>query len=157
MEEKRKKEKTVENDIISLLAHFGFFLNQYKMTANGQGKILKSMAEVETITQKELLARSNVSPAALSETLSKLEQKGFIIRNRDEQDKRIAVIHITEAGKREAMHYSTGDIQGVFSGMTEEERQQLAVLLRKLMNSWKAERGLTDAGHRKQVAGNCQK
>jgi len=51
------------------------------------------------MSRKELQELFQVKPGSMSEIVSKLEHKGFIERIKDDEDKRKAIVKITEAGK----------------------------------------------------------
>lgn len=142
-----RKERSTEQEILSLIGHLGIFMNQSQMANKGQGRILNLLMTNGELPQKELQARTGTTRAALSETLSKLETKGYITRRRSEEDGRVAIISLTEEGRAQAAMYSNGDPKELVSALSPEEQKELVTLLRKLMDSWKAKRGLT-GGHK---------
>ena len=105
----------------------------------GQGSILTILSEKESMSQKELQDILRIQPGSLSEILTKLEQKGMITREKDEEDKRKSVISLTEAGKA-AVHEQTPrmDEKEMFDVLSEEEQTELKRLLKKLISFWKA-------------------
>lgn len=76
------------------------------------------------ISQKELAKRMEISPAAVTVTLKKLEAQGFIERFQLERDSRVNNIIVTEKGKD--IIRKTGDIfseldERTFEGFSDEE------------------------------------
>ena len=69
--------------------------------------------------------------------LKKLEAKGFVQRQRDEQDRRKVLLVLTEAGRAHAKPSPGAQTQEqLFAALTEEEQQTLRKLLEKLEQSW---------------------
>jgi DNA-binding MarR family transcriptional regulator len=112
---------------------------------HGQGNILKILAEHPRITQKELLGMLGIKPGSLSETLSKLENKGYIVRERDTEDKRKVQITVTDEGlkSREAQEQSISKYE-IFTCLEPEERAELTRILTKLTDDWRERYGMGD-------------
>ena len=84
----------------------------------------------------------HIQPGSMSEILTKLENKGFIRRERDEEDKRRVGIRLlgapdktaaedeTEAGQTDGHHGTAFDV------LSDEEKDSLVIILRKLLISW---------------------
>lgn len=104
-----------------------------------QGRILKILYLHGPMTQKALQDKLEIQPGSMSEIAAKLERKGLLRRERDEEDKRKVFLSLTDAGRADVEEYR---VKGRFSGghrfavLSEEEQQTLCVLLEKLMHSW---------------------
>jgi DNA-binding MarR family transcriptional regulator len=106
---------------------------------HGQGRLLGVISEMQPTNQKDLVDRLDIRPSSLSELMGKLEQKGLISRQQDENDKRNYVVTLTAEGTRMA-----GQVAGqskefeekLFGALTQEERGQLKILLEKLNAAW---------------------
>ena len=73
----------------------------------------------------------------MSEMISKLENRGFVTREKDETDKRKVILKITEEGKQKAQHCSKEEkAKKLYRGLSEEEQETLKTLLKKLLDSW---------------------
>ena len=96
------------------------------------------------ITQKELAEEMGVQPASISELMMKLEGKGFVQREKDEQDRRNVKVQLTEEG-RAALKQREEEKVDPFQALTAEEQDALKGLLGKLLADWEqrypAERG----------------
>lgn len=136
-----------ESEIISLLMHSSYFLSKTTTGSRGQSWVLSNLMERTTMTQKEMLEQLKIQPASLSETLTKLDRKGFITKEKDTKDRRVTVITITEAGREEYKRQALGKVTELFQGLNEEECQMLHALLRKLMDSWKKQYEFLTEGH----------
>lgn len=102
----------------------------------GQAKILSILLEQPSISQKELILKLDMRPQSASELIKKLENKGFIQREKLATDKRVSIIHLTELGEKEALR--GGEFQPIaLSSLTMEEKQQFGVILDKLIEEIK--------------------
>ena len=103
-----------------------------------QEQVLKMLADrKEPVDQRELQDMMRVRPASASELLAKLEEKGWISRERDAEDRRRARVTLTEAGMLEAGKAPEAPQEDLFAGLTPEEQETLRGLLLKLLESWK--------------------
>ena len=123
-----------------LLTQFSYFSNLLQRTnkEQAQGKILRILKHHGELSQKILTHCLQVRAASLSELLTKLENKGFIVRTVNTQDKRIFNIALTHEGHKEAeMLEKQNDekLEKIFSDITETERTQLSAIMFKLIDS----------------------
>lgn len=101
---------------------------------SSQSEILRTLHRNGPQTQKELLEKMNIRQATLSETLSKMEENGLIIKSRPENDRRVTVIDLSDKGTeitlacREKHHRQRDALLECF---TDEEKQTLEKLLSK--------------------------
>ena len=87
------------------------------------------------VKQKDLREELDVSPAAVSELLSKLEKDGYVERKVDPSDKRATLITLTELGKARAAELADEKNERfakTFEALTDKEKEQLLKLLEKL-------------------------
>lgn len=113
--------------------------SQYEGKAS-QKRILIILNESENITQRDLTERLGIQPGSASEILAKLENAGLILRTQNEADRRTIDIYLTDEGKafaEEALVQRRKRHEDMFSGLSEEEKQQLLSLLDKLCADWK--------------------
>lgn len=126
---------------VARLMHRGRHHHGEKMHP-AQGHVLSMLNDKAFVTQKELMNRLAVRSGSLSELLAKLEQRGLVIRMRDEQDKRGFVVMITDRGKAlvlEHEQHRREKSESLFSTLTAEERKQLHDILVKLATEWENE------------------
>ena len=108
---------------------------------HAQMRILAILGQKESMSQRELMELLAVRSASLSELLAKLEHNGFIVREKDEQDKRSFMLRLTEEGRVVAsnLHQQLQEREDAFFVcLSNEEREQLAALLGKLVQSLEA-------------------
>lgn len=96
------------------------------------------------ISQKELAKRMEISPAAVTVTLKKLEAQGFIERAQSEDDSRVNNITVTEKGRD--IICQTGAIfdevdEKTFAGFSEEELEEFLSYLRRVSSNLKTASG----------------
>lgn len=87
------------------------------------------------IRQKELGEKLRVNPSSVSELTDRLCEKGFIVRREDPEDKRATLLLLTEAGRERALQFKEERKKALeegFKNLTEDEKEQLLALLKKL-------------------------
>lgn len=127
-----------------VLRHLGFFGHYLHMHEGGRGGKRFVLCTLHKqggrITQRELLERTRVSSAALSEVLSKLESEKLITREPYEHDRRQLDIELTARGRIEADHIHHERVefeQTAFECLTQREQADLAQMLERLAAHWK--------------------
>ena len=89
------------------------------------------------VRQKELTEELKIRPSSVSETISKLEHDGYVKRTVDPDDKRATLITLTEVGEARAAELADergAKLSKAFEPLTDEEKEQLILLLEKLSN-----------------------
>jgi DNA-binding MarR family transcriptional regulator len=130
-----------EDNLLTLLGKCGHFMHHKRGGKRGQGKILTILAEHPEINQKDLQEMLGVESGSMSEIVIKLENKGLITRCKDETDKRMTKLMITELGSelsKEVESRDTEEDKFLFGSLTEEEQEQLKILLKKMLQGWEA-------------------
>ena len=87
------------------------------------------------LRQKEVGEALKIGPSATSEFIDKLENDGYVRRTVDPDDKRATRLVLTEMGDARASEVRdqhTRRIATMFSALTEEEKEELLMLLEKL-------------------------
>lgn len=118
------------------LSHTMRFLYEGK---GSQKRILIVLLETGEITQRALTERLGIQPGSASEVIAKLEHAGLIMRTSSAEDRRTAVVSLTEEGKRQALE--AGEQRNrrheeMFSCLSEQEKMQLLTLLEKINQEW---------------------
>lgn len=145
---KGNREQRDENtELYELMRMCGHYLyhnaGQKQGSGMGQNRVLKILAGREQegrteMTQKELQDILQIQAGSLSEMLSKMEAKELIQRSKSTEDHRVCSISLTDKGKEEALQkHRKGGENEMFSALNDAERENLKVLLKKLVDSWK--------------------
>lgn len=125
-----------------LIWNFRDIAHTMRQTSEGKGgqkRVLIILRESGSMTQKELTDRLGVQPGSVSEVLGKLEAAGLIRRVPNGTDRRTTDICLTEAGEvaaEEAYTQRQQRHQQMFSSLTDQEMDQLLLLLEKLNADW---------------------
>lgn len=62
---------------------------------------LERILSMEHAKPSDLIAHLEISPAAISTLVDRMEKNGLLVRQRDEHDRRIVWLQVTEKGKSE--------------------------------------------------------
>jgi DNA-binding MarR family transcriptional regulator len=88
------------------------------------------------LTPTALMRTALVTSGAITQRLDRLEEKGLITRTRSEADGRAVVVSLTPAGRTAldaALPDHLGTERKLLEGLSQEDLQQLAGLLRKFL------------------------
>lgn len=109
-------------------------LKPYDLTLE-QLHLLKNMPEGQGLTQRELGGLANKKPANMTRILDRLESKGLMVRRDNPEDRRAALVYLTEKGRE-----LTAKVQGGFEvyssrfvrGITAEEQETTRKVMQKI-------------------------
>ena len=107
--------------------------------APGQIRVLTVLAGAEPMAQRDLIERLGIAPASLSELLTKLEERGLVARKRSKDDRRVIMLSLTAAGRRQADDLLEAERRAadeVFGPLTAADRKDLDRILAKIIASW---------------------
>ncbi len=104
----------------------------------GQGRILFALWQNDEIPIHELSKKTQLTKSSLTTMLDRLENGGFLKRERDKNDKRIINVKLSEMSKNLQNKYVevSKKMTEVFYGpLTEEEIDQFEVYLRRILDN----------------------
>jgi len=104
----------------------------------GQLNVLELILEAETLKPSDLIQHLSTSPAAITTLLDRMERNELIIRTRDEQDRRVVWINVSEKGKQETERgrlIRSSLISESLDKISEHNQQLLVYLLGKVAKS----------------------
>ena len=116
----------------------------FSQVPRSQIRLLKSLAGTNSMPMKEIVEMLDIRPSSASELVSKLEARGYVTRKMDSEDKRVANISITEEGRVFISEVDLGRnerFSALFSGLTQQELEELVNLLEKLNDSMRVKVG----------------
>ncbi|MDN0047706.1 MarR family transcriptional regulator [Megasphaera hexanoica] len=98
--------------------------------------VLNFVAKHDSFPQSDIAAALEIEGAAISKTLSKMEQKGLIVRT-SSQDKREKRISLTEKGR--ALYPLAAQAAGshrsaVLAGLSRDDRQQMLSFIQSMLD-----------------------
>lgn len=142
-----------DEHIVKDLMHCARYLRTHSEGRGSQRRVLAMLAYEGSMTQKELLEKMGVRAGSLSELLSKLETKRFVIKKKSDTDKRNYNVSITPDGMQalnEMQIQHQAAMADLLSGLSEDERAQLAALLSKLHGLWREHADIPTPPHNHQ-------
>ena len=111
------------------------FTHRFGRRKKRREQLLHLVAENPGITQKELAEHLHIQPASLSELITKLERKGLVTREKNENDRRSICVQLTETGFQRLQEPESRDLDP-FAALSPGEQEQLGELLQKLVSDW---------------------
>lgn len=104
----------------------------------GQGMLLKFLSRHDGITHSEIAEKLEISPAAVTKVIRRLEEQNYLKRQPDPKDDRISRVYIQPEGKKVA-----DDILSIFNqlddhmfqGFSEDELEQLHGYLLRMQSN----------------------
>lgn len=109
----------------------------------GQPKILEYLIEHDGSDQKTISAYCEISQATVGTILGGMEKSGLIERKQKHGNRRSLYVYLTDKGKKAASKMAlifAESEQTALKGFTDEEREQLLILLNKISATLDAER-----------------
>ncbi|WP_225744881.1 MarR family winged helix-turn-helix transcriptional regulator [Marinilactibacillus sp. Marseille-P9653] len=106
----------------------GFSLTRYELMA--------FLKETGKCSQKKIQSELCIDSAAVTRHLKILEEKGYVIRERNKDNNREVFVEITEKAKKELMNCEKqfdASQNASCHSLTPEEEEQLATLLQKII------------------------
>lgn len=97
--------------------------------------VLNFVANHDSFPQSDIAAALEIEGAAISKTLSKMEQKGLIVRT-SSQDKREKRISLTEKGRELyplAAQAAGNHRSAVLAGLSRDDRQQMLSFIQSML------------------------
>ena len=108
--------------------------------SHSQHLLLMVLSNDEFHSQKEIATKLNISPAAVTMSLKKLESEGYIIKNTNPNDTRFNFVTLTEKGEG-VVSFSRqlfDDIDHeLFAGFSKEELNILSGYLTRILDNLK--------------------
>ena len=109
-------------------------LSEYSI-GSGQFMFLIQLYKKDGISQEELSENLNIDKGTTARAIKKLEEENFLIRVKDEQDKRAYKIYLTEKSKEMRVKVSKvlneWDMM-ISENLSEEEKENLLSILKKI-------------------------
>ncbi|GBG11956.1 MarR family transcriptional regulator [Paenibacillus sp. MY03] len=103
----------------------------------GQLNVLELLLESDRMKPSDLIPYLSTTPAAVTTLLDRMERNGLIVRSRDDQDRRIVWITVSEQGKSEAERgrsVRSNLIAESLDRISAHNQQLLVLLLGKVAN-----------------------
>ena len=108
---------------------------EYKDISNNDMHIIEAIGIEEPRNMSEIAKRMSVTVGTLTTNMNGLEKKGYILRERSNEDKRVVFITLTERGRKAFFHHRDFHkqmIKSVVVGLDDDEKRLLYKCLVKL-------------------------
>jgi len=104
----------------------------------GQPKLLFLLNKDDGLTKKEISQRFEIAAPTVTKMVERLENNNFLYTKKDENDKRITRVYISDKGKliiEEVMGSRIHAADIYFKDLSEEEVEAFNVILKKIRNN----------------------
>ena len=108
--------------------------SEFKDISVNDMHIIEAIGEREPKNMSSVAKIMSVTVGTLTIAINSLVKKGYVHRERSEEDRRVVLISLTEKGKKANAHhmkFHDGMIQAVLKDLNEEQQE---VLVKALMN-----------------------
>ncbi len=105
-----------------------------------QWLILIKLREKPQLTASDLCRQMNHDNGALTRLLDQLEERGYVTRQRSEEDRRVVELGLTAAGRRKAeemLPLGVNNLNAALDGFSKGEFAELIRLLNKFIDNLK--------------------
>ena len=106
----------------------------------GRGRILALLKLKDGVATKEMAQILGIRVSSLNETLAKLEKDGLVERTPSEEDKRVMLVSLTEAGRAQAQPAGRFPAR-MFEGFSDEELAEFEGYLDRITTNLEADLG----------------
>ncbi|MDA5388799.1 MarR family winged helix-turn-helix transcriptional regulator [Loigolactobacillus backii] len=104
----------------------------------GPMRILQLLEDKGELTNTAISEAFDIRPSSVSALISQLEEVNMVERHSSTEDKRVSLISLTAAG-RKTLHAQDEYKNTAFSGLSDEEVDQLIANMRKMLAAMPAE------------------
>ena len=112
--------------------------SEYRELTNNDMHVIEAIGIEEPKNMSTIARKLSVTVGTLTISMNSLVKKGYVVRQRSEEDRRVVLISLSEKGKEVFEHHAKfhkAMIDGVINELTEEELEVLIKAVTKL-NSW---------------------
>lgn len=107
---------------------------EYKDITNNDMHIIEAIGVEEPRNMSEIARRLSVTVSTLTTNMNGLEKKGYIVRTRSVEDKRVVYVTLTEKGKKAFYHHRDFHRKMIRALVKDLNEEEMEVLYRCLQN-----------------------
>ena len=125
------------NDIMNIEAK-AIITPEFRDITNNDMHVIEAIGVYAPKNMSSIARELSVTVGTLTISVNSLVKKGYVVRQRSEEDRRVVLISLSEKGKEVFEHHAKfhkAMIDGVINELTEEELEVLIKAVTKL-NSW---------------------
>lgn len=108
---------------------------EFKELTNNDMHTIEAIGVEEPRSMSVIAKRLSITVGTLTTNMNSLEEKGYIIRTRSREDKRVVLVTLTERGRKAFYHHRDFHkrmIRSIVKGLEEEETKVLIKCLQNL-------------------------
>ena len=108
---------------------------EFKDISNNDMHIIEAIGIEEPRSMSVIAKMREITVGTLTTNMSSLEDKGYIVRERSKEDKRVVLVSLTEKGRKAFFHHRDFHkhmIQAIVRDLDEDEISSLVKILSKL-------------------------
>lgn len=137
-----KQSKIVLNELLVDLFHDILEIEEKSIRENGSDLTMTEMHTIHAVgddrprTMSEVAKDLKITMGTLTTGIDKLIKKGYVVRKRTDEDKRVVLVELTEKGieaKKVHDEFHQEMIRNVIDSLDEDEERVLTVALTKLI------------------------
>lgn len=107
---------------------------EYKDITNNDMHIIEAIGVEEPRNMSEIARRLSITVSTLTTNMNGLEKKGYIVRTRSVEDKRVVYVTLTEKGKKAFYHHRDFHRKMIRALVKDLNEEDMEVLYRCLKN-----------------------
>jgi len=136
-----KQSKGLNEMLVSLFNHVidveagAVITEEFKDITNNDMHVIEAIGIDTPRNMSEIAKRLGVTVGTLTTNMNGLEKKGYILRERSSEDKRVVYITLTERGRKAFFHhrdFHKNMIKSVVKDLDDDEKRLLYKCLKKL-------------------------
>lgn len=132
-------EKDIQDQLMDVLMNLrqSNFNSKYSKSMVGEGQILLYLTLENGLTPGILSEITELGTGRVANILKTMEEKGYIIRKKDEKDKRKVYVYVTEKGKQWHNENKTKldeEIKNVLNYIGQKDSIELIRILKKIVD-----------------------
>ena len=134
-------ENIMEMEILHKMRSLQNLIKRVMCRTNGdssKNRILRNIRRQDGLTQSQLADKLEIRPQSLTRVLSELETAGYIVRKREDNDRRIITLHITEKGEELCSQMKVAyreRAKDMLSVLNDDEKKELYCLVEKILEA----------------------
>ncbi len=107
---------------------------EFKDISNNDMHIIEAIGIEEPRRMSLIAKKLNITVGTLTTNVSGLEDKGYLVRERSNKDKRVVFVRLTEKGRKAFFHHRDFHRRMIYSIIKDLEEDEMRVLIRCLQN-----------------------
>lgn len=107
---------------------------EFKDISNNDMHIIDEIGIEEPRSMSMIAKRLNVTVGTLTTNMNNLEDKGYIVRQRSTQDKRVVLVVLTEKGRKAFFHHRDFHRHMIRAILKDLDEEEMKILIRCLQS-----------------------